>query len=121
MEKKIQESSLQLGVAAFGSYALVMATFPGFASLGVGIAVLIAFASGFAQAGSGRFLGGVALAVGCWMCLGLVLGSASDRTSAIVIVPVVLLTALGLGATGFSAGHLIGRAAKAARTHRMTK
>jgi hypothetical protein len=121
MKKKIQESSLRLGVAAFGSYALVAATFPGFASLGAGIAVLIAFASGFAQAGSGRFLGGVALAVGCWMYLGLVLGSASDRTSAIVIVPVVLLAALALGATGFFAGHLIGRAAKAARTHRMTK
>ena len=121
MEKKIQGSSLLLGVAAFSSYALVMATFQRLALPGSVFAVLIAFSTGFAQASAGRFFGGVTLAVGCWICLGLVLGTASERTSAIVIVPVVLLTALSLGAIGFFAGHLIGRAAKAARTHHTAK
>lgn len=121
MEKKIQGSSLLLGVAAFGSYALVMATFPRFALPGAVFAVLIAFLTGFAQASACRFFGGVTLAVGCWISLGLVLGTASERSSAIVIVPVVLLTALGLGAIGFFAGQLIGKAAKAARTNRIAK
>jgi hypothetical protein len=111
-EKKIQGYSHLLGMAAFGSYALVMATFPGFALPGAVVAVLIAFAAGFAQANAGSFLGGVTLAVGCWTCLGLVLGTASERISAIVIVPVVLLMALGVGASGFFAGRLIGRATR---------
>jgi hypothetical protein len=50
--------------------------------------------------------------------LGLIFGTASERTSAIVIVPAVIIMALGLGAVRFFAGRLIGRIARAVRTRR---
>jgi fucose permease len=118
MGKRIQASSLPLGIAAFGSYALVMATVPSFALPSAGFAVLLAFVAGFFNAATGRFFAGLTFALGCWICLGLIFGTASERTSAIVFVPAVFIMALGLGAVGFFAGRLIGRIAKALRTRR---
>lgn len=115
MKKKIQASSLPLGFAAFGSYALVMATAPGFALPSAVAAVLIAFTAGFFHAATGRFFAGVTLALGCWFCLGLIFGTESERTSAVVIVPVVITIALGLGALGFLAGRLMGSIAEAVK------
>jgi hypothetical protein len=120
MGKRIRASSLPLGIAAFGSYALAMATAPSFALPSAIFAVFIAFVAGFFNAATDRFFAGLTLALGCWVCLGLIFGTESERTSAIVIVPVELIMALGLGATGFFAGRLIGRIAKAARTRRPT-
>ena len=121
MEKKMQAFSLSLGMAAFGSYALVMATAPSFALPSAVFALLIAFAAGFFGAAKARFFSGLTLAVGCWICLGLVFGTESERTSAIVIVPVVLTLALGLGVAGFFAGRLLGKVAKVVKTRRMVR
>jgi hypothetical protein len=120
-ENKIRTFSLSLGMAAFGSYALVMATAPGFALLSAVFALLIAFVAGFFSAAKARFFAGLALAIGCWICLGLVFGTESERTSAIVIIPVVLTTALGLGAAGFFAGRLLGKVTRAVKTRRMMR
>lgn len=121
MENKIRASSLALGMAAFGSYALVMATAPGFALPSAVFAVLIAFVAGFFSAAKARFFAGMALAIGCWICLGLVFWTESERTSAIVIIPVVLTTAFCFGAAGFFAGRLLGKVTRAVKTHRMMR
>jgi len=55
MEKKKQPSSLHLGIAAFGSYALIMATVPKFAIPAVVCTLAVAVAAGAAQAHVGRF------------------------------------------------------------------
>lgn len=105
MGKRIQALSLPLGIAAFGSYALVMA-------------VLLAFVAGFFNAATGLFFAGLTFALGCWICLGLIFGTASERSSAIVIIPAVIIMAHGLGALGLFAGRLIDRIAKAVKTRR---
>jgi hypothetical protein len=70
----------------------------------------------FFNAATARFFVGLTLALGCWICLGLIFGTESERTSAIVIVPVVLVMALGVGPVGFFAGRLTGRIVKAIKT-----
>lgn len=103
-------------MAAFGSHALVMAIAPSFGLPSAIFALLIAIAAGFFHAAAAKFFTGLILALGSWICLGLIFGTNSDRTSAIVIVPVVITMALCLGAAGFFAGRLLGRIAKVVRT-----
>lgn len=116
MENKKQRPSLALGLAAFGSYALVMATAPDLAIPAAAFALLIAVAAGAAQAHTGQFFAGVTLAFGGWVCLGMILGSAADRTSAMVIAPLVLAMTIGLGAVGFLAGRMMARISAALHT-----
>lgn len=119
MKKKKQPPSLSLGIAAFGSYALIMATVPEFAIPAIVSALIVAVAAGAAQAHMGRFFTGIALAFGAWVCLGMIFGSATDRSSALVLAPLVLAMTIGLGAASFLFGRLIARISKALVTRRI--
>lgn len=109
---KIQSWSLIAGAAAFGIYAVIMAATSGFGLAAAFISVLIAFVAGCFRADATRFFAGLTLALCCWTGLGLLVGTASERSSAIVLVPVVLTMAFGLGAIAFFAGYLTRRIAK---------
>lgn len=78
--------------------------------------VLIAFLAGYFQADAARFFAGLTLALFCWTALGLVLGAASERSSAIILVPVVLTMAFGLGAVALFVGYLTRRITKALKS-----
>jgi hypothetical protein len=107
-----QSWSLIAGAVAFGIYAVVMAATSGFGLMAAFFSVLVAFVAGCFKADAPRFFAGLTLALCCWIALGLVAGTASERSSAIVLVPVVLTMAFGLGAIAFFAGHLTRRIAE---------
>ena len=109
MEKKKHPHAVLLGVTAFASYALVMATIPEFAIPAAAFALIVTVAAGAAQINAGRFFTGVALAFGGWVCLGMIFGSPADRTSAIVAVPLVLALTVGLGAAALFVGRMVAR------------
>jgi vacuolar-type H+-ATPase subunit I/STV1 len=113
---KIQSWSLIAGAAAFGIYAVVMTATSGFGLPATFFSVLIAFVAGYFQADAIRFFAGLTLALCCWTGLVLVVGTASERSSAIVLVPVVLTMAFGLGAIAFFAGYLMRRIARALKS-----
>lgn len=112
---KIQNWSLIAGAAAFGIYAVVMATAPRFGLPAAFLSILIAFVAGCSRAVAARFFAGLTLALCSWTGSGLVAGTTSDRSSAIVMVPVILTMTFGLGAGAFFAGHLTRRIATALR------
>jgi uncharacterized membrane protein YeiH len=113
MKMKLQSWSLIVGAASFGIYAVIMAATSGFWLQATFISVVTAFVAGCFKGDATRFLVGLALALCCWTCLGLYVGTSSEHSSAIVLVPVVLTMAFGLGAIAFFAGHLTRRIAKA--------
>lgn len=86
-----------------------MATVPEFAIPAAAFALIAAVAAGAAQAHAGRFFAGVTLAFGGWVCLGMIFGSTADRTSAIVMAPLILALAFCLGAAGFIVGRIVAR------------
>jgi uncharacterized membrane protein YeiH len=113
MKMKIQSWSLIVGAASFGIYAVIMAATSGFGLPAAFISVVTAFIAGCFKADATRFLAGLALALCCWTGLGLVVGTSSEHSSSVILVPVVLTMAFGLGAIAFFAGHLTRRIAKA--------
>ena len=86
-----------------------MATVPEFAIAAAAFASIVAVAAGAARAHAARFFTGVTLAFGGWVCLGMIFGSASDRTSAMVVAPLVLAMTIGIGAAGFVVGRMMAR------------
>ena len=93
-----------------------MPTVPEFAIPAAAFALIVAVAAGAAQAHAGRFFTGVALAFGGWVSLGMIFGSAADRTSAMVVAPLVLAMTIGLGAAGFLVGRMMARIGAALHT-----